>query len=712
MQAAAQPPPPLPAIRSDLMLIAAGRHDDGTARFVVHDPLKNRYLALGAQAALLFRHWQPLSPQALRESLAHNGVRPPEEADLVEFAKFLFANNLSVEPPGGDPQMYLAKPKTMAAGPLARTFNSTLFLRYPLFSPQPLLDRMAPVAHVLFSGTTLCVLLTIALADVYLVSRQWEAFTTTFFQWGSPGALALLAAGMFVLKIIHELGHALAATKLGIKVPSAGIAVMLLVPMAYTDTSASWRLSEPRQRLLIDSAGILAELAVALIATFLWVFMEDGPVRSMMFTLATAAWIMGIAINLNPLMKFDGYHMLCSITGIENLQDRSLAMARWQFRKWLFGLGEKPPEFLPDRMRLIWVGFATATIVYRVVLQIGIATILYFLAPKAVAVPLAGFALLLGLGLPLHKELAGWWKDRQAISGTGSSRRTLFTALAILAFMLVPLPVRVQIPAILHSAAEANIFTGENGRVVSVMLASGKQVKTGEVLLTLESPEIEHELRLAKIRSEAIAARLRRAGADSRDLALSLVLARENQAAKAAITALEARLGRLVVRSPKDGIVGNMDAVLAEGQWLSASHPVAIIQDPATVTLSGLLSEHDAPRVVAGNSGKFVPDNALFPSLEVVLETISAMPAAGFASRELADTQGGLVPVAVSTGRTEETSPHGSWFPVSLTPRQSVSHHLPGQTVRGVVILHAGFESVVTHAFRRVASTLIRESGI
>ncbi len=86
-----------------------------------------------------------------------------------------------------------------------------------------------------------------------------------------------------------------------------GVAFMVLAPTLYTDASDAWRLKERRKRLLIDAAGVLTEMAIAAIALFLWAFLPNGPWRSAMFFISATAWIMSVAVNLSPFMRFDGY---------------------------------------------------------------------------------------------------------------------------------------------------------------------------------------------------------------------------------------------------------------------------------------------------------------------------------------------------------------------------------------------------------------------
>ena len=56
-----------------------------------------------------------------------------------------------------------------------------------------------------------------------------------------------------------------------------------LFTVLYTDTSEAWRLTSRRQRLAIGAAGVVAEMAIAALATLAWSFLPDGPARSAAF---------------------------------------------------------------------------------------------------------------------------------------------------------------------------------------------------------------------------------------------------------------------------------------------------------------------------------------------------------------------------------------------------------------------------------------------
>ena len=203
---------------------------------------------------------------------------------------------------------------------------------------------------------------------LYLTSRQWDYFVSTFVSYFTPVGLVYFGLAVVLAKILHEFGHALAARHFGCSVRAMGVALLMFWPILYTDTTDAWRIRSRRDRAMIGLAGMMVELGLASICLLLWNFLPDGFLRTVMFMLSTSTWIMTLAVNLNPLMRFDAYYVLSDATGVENLQERSNAMGKWRLREWFFGLGQPAPE--TGRSWLIL--FAYMVWLYRLIIFFGI----------------------------------------------------------------------------------------------------------------------------------------------------------------------------------------------------------------------------------------------------------------------------------------------------------------------------------------------------
>ena len=108
------------------------------------------------------------------------------------------------------------------------------------------------------------------------------------------------------------------------------MAFLVLWPMLYTDTSESWRLSNPRQRLAIASCRDHSpNWMIAGLATLGWALTQPSPIAKAFFYLATTSWILSLALNASPFMRFDGYFILSDWLDFPNLHERSGAICTY-----------------------------------------------------------------------------------------------------------------------------------------------------------------------------------------------------------------------------------------------------------------------------------------------------------------------------------------------------------------------------------------------
>lgn len=213
---------------------------------------------------------------------------------------------------------------------------------------------------------------------IVLTLHQWDTFRAAVVESFSLNGLLSFGLALALAKALHELAHALVATRLGLRVAHMGVAFVVMFPMLYTDTGESWKLSRSRQRLAIAAAGIVCELALAGLATLGWALSEPGAWRNALLYLATTSWILSLGLNASPFMRFDGYFILSDLLDFPNLHERASAQARVALRRGLWGLDEAWPEhFAPARRRAL-IAFEWLTWMYRLLLFAGIAATVYF----------------------------------------------------------------------------------------------------------------------------------------------------------------------------------------------------------------------------------------------------------------------------------------------------------------------------------------------
>src|SRR5690606_100303 len=201
-------------------------------------------------------------------------------------------------------------------------------------------------------------------------------------------------------------------------------------------------------------------------------------------------WITTLVINLNPFMRFDGYFLISDLWGVDNLQQRAFALCRWRMREALFGYGEPAPEpWTPAMQRrlLIW-GYGAW--LWRAALFLGIALAVYHMFFKLLGIFLMLVELLWFIGLPIWREWQEWWSRRDQANPS----KGLLTAgglLLVLALLALPWRSSVEVPALLEAASTHTLHAPVPARLKQLHVQDGQTVAKGELLLELESPDLE-----------------------------------------------------------------------------------------------------------------------------------------------------------------------------------------------------------------------------
>lgn len=700
---------PLPKLREELRLLPNPQSTSGSAGYLIFDPIANRYFEIGLEAYELLASWgRATTLEELRaRRLKATGHDVPAD-DIKALIRFLEENCLLVEAMTGW-QSYSRRAEGAKHSAFMWLVHNYLYIRIPLFKPYAFLKATLPLVSFAFTRTFYVVIAALTLAGIYLVSRQIDEFVATFNSLMTLQGAALFAASIAVIKFFHEAGHAYTATRFGCRVPSLGVSLVVMLPMLYTDVTDSWRLP-PRQRMWISAAGIIAELILAGIATFLWAFLPPGTIRDIAFIVAAASWVTSLFINLNPLMRFDGYFLFADWLGINNLQARSNALGVWKMREILFGLGEPCPDQLSRSKERLLIVYAWAIWIYRVGVYTAIALTVYHYFYKLIGILL--FAIEIGwfIAKPIWGEMKYWWRSRDRIGASPRSKLALAGVAGVIALLVIPWQSKISIPAVLDHAAYVRLYPPAASVVKSVLVEKNAEVAEGTPILELESPALERDLTLATLRMNLLQLRLDRRIVDREDKASSLSLEREMEKLKAEKAGIEKRIAELVVKAPISGRLAELNGSLEPGRWVSRSEELGLIVAPEKgVVVNGYVSHDDLARLKPGAKGRFEPDDVLSAAEDVEVRDVAYSGASVIEIPYLASTFGG--PVAVTEDRDRGLVPNQATYLVTMTPNEVLASPMM-HVKRGVVIVEGQAESIAARFWRHAASVLVRESGI
>lgn len=701
----------LPVLREDLILLEGPREADGSPTWTIHDPVRQRFFRVGRAAFEFLARWHLGTAPALLGAIATETTLITGPEALTEFVRFLAMSGLLRADRPEAVKTLLAQVKATRLSWPRWLLHHYLFVRIPLVRPDAFLTATLPLARRLFHPLVLKLVLAMGVAGVMLALRQWDAFRHTFQHFfTAEGALAF-GVTLSLVKVAHELGHAYAAKQFGCRVPTMGVALLVMWPVLYTDVSDAWRLVSRRQRLLIGAAGVITELALALIATFLWSFLSDGPARSAAFLVATTTWVSTLAINLSPFMRFDGYYLLSDGLAVSNLQDRAFALARWRMRCWLLAIDEPMPEPFPPAIRRLLLVYSFATWIYRAIVFFGIALMVYHYFFKVLGIFLMMVEVGWFLARPVTNELKEWWLRRHAIRPS----RNLAVALALLAgglwLLATPWQTRVSLPAVARATDYATLFAPVPARIAVMTATPGQTVAAGTLLYRLEAPELDQRLRLVRKRMAVVRLQLQRQAASPDVLENLRALQQQMATLLSNESGLLAQQDTLTIRAPFAGTITDLPSELRPGLWLKPDQPLGRLINGERAILRAYLTGADLDRLRVGARGRFLPEDPARPALPVTVTAIEHVNAATLDTPALASTQGGPIAVQPASPGPGQPAlvPATPLYRVTLSPANPTP--APTQTVLGTALVEAEAASPLDRLWRATIGVLIRESG-
>lgn len=166
--------------------------------------------------------------------------------------------------------------------------------------------------------------------------------------YGMAGLLLFMGAS----SMFHELGHAAACKRMGVRHGGIGFGMYLTFPVLYTDVSQVWRLPR-RQRLVVNIAGVYFQCLI-LVGLLAWYYCVEGMAADMARYLILTMNL-GFVLTLNPFFRFDGYWIASDALGIPNLRQRSYEVLGWLWRRILHKESGRRPYLMQISGTAKWI---------------------------------------------------------------------------------------------------------------------------------------------------------------------------------------------------------------------------------------------------------------------------------------------------------------------------------------------------------------------
>ncbi|MEO5329279.1 MAG: hypothetical protein H7829_13680 [Magnetococcus sp. THC-1_WYH] len=695
----------LPALREELAIFPGPLDSlDGKPTGIIHDAVRHRFYRIGLRELVILQHWQggdTLATLHARLNQANHGPIPNVSLEEIAFLADFLKNNQLVQ----HTQQPLVSPPQPSW--LRTLLTHYLYIRIPLLTPDRWLQRLVPWTQFFDAPAGTALFWLLVLAAWFMTMQQMDRFIDAIPEVFDTQGAMILAVAVFLAKAVHELGHALTAKRSGLNVPTMGIAFLVLWPVLYTELSETWKLSSKTERLAIAKGGIQAELMLAVWATVLWNLWPDGNIREALFLLATTTWIVTLTINTSPFMRFDGYFLLSDWLDIPNLHPRAFAMGRWWLRCRLLGVSLPPPEPWSLGKRWFLISFAYATWIYRVILFVTIAWLVYHFFFKILGLILLGVELTWFVIRPIGAEIREWGAVMRGASWGAVVPRLGGWLVVGMGLLFYPWSVDVEMAALLRPERLLAIYPPQEGQIDQVYVVPGQFVRQGERMVRLDAPELNLKLHLSQARRMVFQRRLDLSSTSLENLENQASLSQQLAQEMVRLEGLRDQREKLVMTAPMAGRVVTVMDHLHEGRWVGTKQPLLTLAAPVW-QVQGYVGEADLQNMVLGSRGWFYSAMLEIPAIEVRLSSVVLADSQKIDLPELASIHGGGIPSAhASDGQIVAKVPV---YRSVMTVMGTVPEGLE-RIHRGTVRIRGGRESAWDAFFQWVASHLIRESG-
>lgn len=577
-----------------------------------------------------------------KELVRKTGRDAPSQGEVIQLlAQLHRADLLHTDVPPDIAELENRSRKRQTATFLAPIKNP-LSIRLPLGNPDALLDHLQPLARLIFSPLGLLLWFLVIAAALLAGAIHYTDFTHNLSDRVlSTGNLLLIALLHPLMKLVHELGHGLAAKAFGARINGIGIMLLILMPVPYVDASDAGLLANRYHRAIIAAAGMMFELFIAALAMFIWMIVEPGTLtRAVAFNVIVIGGASTLLFNLNPLLRFDGYFILCDLLQSPNLGTRSNAWWIWLAKQKLLGLtNAAPPRIGRGEVALLAL-YAPLALAYRIVLGIGIALFVaqaYFV----IGVILGLLSLAQTLLWPLLKGLRYLAGDPELAERR--MRAIGLTLAGIVALMclvwLAPFPHKTSAQGVVWLPQGAHVRATATGYVTELHGVPDQPVTFGSPLLTLNDPALHARLKVLEARARMLELQANAEWVTNRSA--SQVTEAELAQARRAVEHLREQRDRLQITSKAEGHLTILRADDLPGRFVREGDVIGYVLPARSDTIRVVVEQAEADLIrsrlrsvsirIADGSGRILPTEILrdYPAGTRVLPSPALGPEGG-----------------------------------------------------------------------------------
>ncbi len=505
------PNPDFPRLRPDL-IIRRQVYGPDEITYVVKDPITREYFKFPPVTFEIFAlmDGQHSSDQIIEEYNEKHLLEPIDDAFLSICLEDLKGWDLLEISAAEKNLILMERIRTQRQLLLEKKDKWTFeYMTIFKFDPNELLDRLIPHIRWIWSKAFLIASLTAIALMIVINIIRWDEFWQGTVELYAFSRKSLWDVIVFILLFvvslgIHELGHALSLKNFGGECHEAGFMLFYGSPAFYVDSGDGYLMTNRSHRLWFYFSGVYGELLLCALGSYIWFLTLPGTtIHHLAFLVFIFSGLSGFLMNMNPLVRLDGYFLLSEFLQIQNLREESFNFVKRWFKRNVFRLqADEPPE-QSGRKRRIFRIYGMIALIYTTTLYTLIITFIknvyfglfdwfaYVLLPITVL-----YMFRKKLGEAFHFLRVVYLDKKEVLM---IKMKKLRIALAIvLVLLLIPVThMKISSPVVVEPVERTEIRSQTDGFVDEILVKENQSVKPGQLLGKLKNPELsENERRI------------------------------------------------------------------------------------------------------------------------------------------------------------------------------------------------------------------------
>jgi putative peptide zinc metalloprotease protein len=600
--------------RPDLKIIRQVQR--GEVSFIVKDPVALKYYRFGTLEVSLFNYLDGTRDHAeVAGCLSIDTGMSLDGSMVAGFVEELKKKDL-IERSGTEKSLLLLerlrKQRKLQAEEGAEG-KDTLYMRFPFFDPDDLYNRIIKYIGFLWSRKFFVFYLVLFSLAATIIISNWATVSTGLtnlysFQDKGLRDILMFIFVIFTVIVLHENGHGLTCKRYGGEVHEIGFMLIYFMPAFYANVTDTWTFESKAAKLWVTFAGAFVELIICSFASFVWYFSTPGYfTHDLAFTFMITAGLSSILINMNPLIRLDGYFALVDYLEIPKLGDDSTKYLGLLLRKYILRVPVELPKY-DRRLKLILLTYGVLSFCYRIFILT--LTLLFFnrqlgrLFPEmsVFIFPLVAYRL-------LRKKLKVTWKhvhniyvDKKELLMKPKWLAIGSTTAAILLGLFLFLPVSYSHSAtfIVEPTHQVPVRALTEGFVGSVLVHEGDVVRRGTLLAVMRDLDLEQKRDALKSQISVLNRDMfvQRAQGDT---AQAIQSERQSVQLSEALAKIESELTNLNITAPIDGTVTTPGVEDKAGMMLKEGDELCQIANAEDLRARVVVDDWDIQDVEVGS---------------------------------------------------------------------------------------------------------------